>query len=343
MTEQLLELLSRSRRALPVVDKSIDTTVIRLSQLRAEGGPAVASVKVARDLRGAKELRTQRRLVAEVASQPGLDPAWRALLPRVLAFDERRDATVCVESYRPGVQLAEVLAADPHRVEELTAMALRAIVPLHRATARTIVVDNLSSVRQWVVDPVADLAQICGRLDPGLLPGLERLKTTLTRAIVGRRMTVCWTHGDYTPESVRLAGPQGPVNRIAGWDRAREDRPALIDVYLLILTASAQVEQVEIGAVVGRRLQDGGLTDSERNALSAVAGGSGAGDSGRIDEHVAILLAWLQHVAVLCRLGADQSRDGGLAASVASIIGAVDAWRGLDNSGGPTAPQAAGA
>jgi hypothetical protein len=199
--DHLLGLLSRARPRPSTADNTIVSSVIRLSQLRVERGPSVAVLKVARDLRGATELRTQRRLVAEIANQSELDDGWRELLPRVLSFDERADATVCVESVRPGIVLAEVLAGDPDRFEELTTLALDAIAPLHRATARSIVVDNLSSVRQWVVAPAADLADICGRLGPGLTPKLERLEAMLTRAIVGRRMTVCWTHGDYTPVS----------------------------------------------------------------------------------------------------------------------------------------------
>jgi hypothetical protein len=219
-----------------------------------------------------------------------------------------------------------VLADDPGRFEELATLALDAIAPLHRATARSIVVDNLSSVRQWVVAPAAGLADICGRLDPGLTPKLERLEAMLARAIVGRRMTVCWTHGDYTPDSVLLAGPRGPVNRIVGWDKARGDRPALIDTYLMILTASCQLESADFGTVVSQRLSAGGLSASERNVLDAMANrpGTGAGDPGGIDERIAILLAWLHHSAAACRMDADRSQlDGWLASDVAPILDAV--------------------
>jgi hypothetical protein len=88
--EHLLDLLSRSRTRPAAAGNTIDSKVIRLSQLRVEGGPAVAVLKVARDLRGTMELRAQRRLVAEIASHPGVDKAWLELLPRILAFDERR-------------------------------------------------------------------------------------------------------------------------------------------------------------------------------------------------------------------------------------------------------------
>jgi hypothetical protein len=331
--ERLLGLLSRSRPRAPAAGNATDTQLIRLSQLRVDRGPAVAVVKVARDIRGAMQLRAQRRLVAEIANQPGLDASWREMLPRVLAFDERPDKIVYVESYCPGVLLADELVNDPDRCEELATLALAAIAPLHRATARLIVVDNLSSVRQWIAEPVADLADVCGRMNARLVPILDRLESMLARAIVGRRMTVCWTHGDYTPDNVQLAGRQAPVNRIIGWDEARGDRPALIDDYLMILTTSCQAEGADFGIVVSQRLETGGLSDSERKALNATPSRSktGAYDSERVDERVAILLTWLHHVAALVRNNRGGSvRASWLATNVAPVLDAVAEWRGFD-------------
>ena len=341
--EHLLDILSRSRQRASAAGTTIDTQMIRLSQLRVEQGPAVAVMKVARDVRGAMQLRTQRRLVAEIGSQPGLDEAWREMLPRVLAFDERPEKTVCVESYRAGISLTEVLADDPDRSEDLATLALAAVVPLHRATARLIVVDNLSSVRQWIVEPVAGLADVCGRMDARLVPILDRLESMLARAIVGRRMTVCWTHGDYTPGNVQLAGPHAHVNRILGWDEARGDRLALIDEFLIILATSCQAEGADLGTVVSQRLEAGGLSDSERNALNSGAGraGNGAYDSDRVDERVAILLTWLHHIGVLLRKNAGGSmRASWLASNVSPVLDVVAEWRGFDVADRRAATQA---
>jgi hypothetical protein len=129
----------------------------------ASGAPPAAVLKVGRGLLGAAELRTQRRVLAELAIQPSLDDEWRELLPRIMAFDERADATVSgsVESYLPGVDLADVLARWPNRVEGLTVAALIAIAPLHRRTATPVAVDNVCYLRRWVVEPVATLMDIC--------------------------------------------------------------------------------------------------------------------------------------------------------------------------------------
>lgn len=336
-TEHLLALLSRSRPLpLSIADQTV-SRVIRLSLLRAEQGPAAAVLKVARGLPGAEELRTQRRMLAEIASHPGLDEEWRELLPRILAFDERIDAVVSVESYRPGVDLAEVLARHPNRVEELTAAALGAIAPLHQATARLIVVDNVCVLRQCVVEPVADLTHICQRLEPQLVPELDRLETMLTRALVGRRISVSWTHGDYTPGNVRVAGMQGPVNSIVGWGGAQGDRPALIDEYLMILMASCQVERAHFGAVVSERLRAGGLCDSERKALRAACERSGTDFGARehIDERLAILLAWLQHAAALWRKRSTQPNHLiWWRTNVTPVLETVAAWREFDVSSG---------
>ena len=75
---------------------------------------------------------------------------------------------------------------------------------------------------------------------------------------------------------------------------------ALIDEYLLILTASCQVQGVDLGTVVTERLHAGGLLERERRALHAAHdrtdsdAGDPALDAGGVDECVAVLLTWLQ-------------------------------------------------
>jgi Phosphotransferase enzyme family len=326
--------------SMPPAELVSDTAVVLL---RPEQGPPAAVLKVARGVLGAVELRTQRRVLAELAIHPRLDEQWRELLPRILAFDERPDATVSLESYRPGIDLADLLARHPNRVEELTAAALSAIAPLRRRTAKLIVVDNICLLRRWVVEPLARLTDMCQRLDPRLVPEVDRLGTMLRQALVGRRMPVCWTHGGYTPGNVRVGGVQGPVTGIVDWGGARPGQLALIDEYLMILTASCQVERADLGTVVTERLRAGGLSDRERNALRAARDRTDAdiGDRGRIDERiderVAILLTWLHRTADLWRKRATHPNHHiWWATNVAPVLDAVAAWHGFDVSSART-------
>jgi Phosphotransferase enzyme family len=305
--------------------------------LRSEQGPPAAVLKVARGRLGAADLRTQRRVLAELAIHLGLDDEWRGLLPRILAFDERTDATVSVESYRPGTDLAEMLARHPHRVEELTVAALSAIAPLHRRTATFVVVDNVCLLRRWVIEPLAGLTDMCRRLDPRLVSEVDRLGTMLRQALVGWRMPVSWTHGDYTPGNVRVESERGAVTGIVDWGGARPGQPALIDEYLMILTASCYVERADLGTVVAERLRAGGLADHEHDAMRAAHDrpdadiGAGRRINERIDERVAILLTWLHHTANLWRKSAtNPNHHAWWAANVAPVLDAVAAWHGPD-------------
>lgn len=304
--------------------------------LRPEQGAPVAVLKVARGLMGAAEMRTQRRVLAELAIHQGLDDAWRELLPRIQAFDERGESTVSVESYLPGMDLAEALTRRPDRLEELTTAALSAIAPLHRRTATYVIVDNVCLLRRWVIEPLADLADVCQRLDPRLVPEVERLGTMLRQALIGWRVPVSWTHGDYTPGNVRVADLEGPVTGIIGWRGARPGQPALIDEYLMILAASCQVEQAELGTLVSSRLQAGGLSDHERSALRA-ARERADGDAGlrdRVDERIAILLTWVHHVADMWRKRATlPNQHTWWATNVVPVLDAVAAGHGFDISG----------
>ncbi len=330
--------------SMPQVELIADTAVVLL---RADPGPPAAVLKVARGPLGAAQLRTQRRVLAELAIQRGLDEGWRELLPRILAFGERADATVSVESYRPGLDLAEVLARYPNRAEELTAAALRAIAPLHRGTATFVGINNICMLRRWVVDPLAGLTEMCWRLDPRRVPDVDRLGTILRRVLVDWRVPVSWTHGDYTPGNVLMAGMRGPVTGIVDWDGARPGRPALIDEYLMILTVSCQVERADLGTVVAERLRAGGLSTRERNALCAAHDQAEIGDRERfdecIDERVAVLLTWLQHIADLWRKSATRPNQHlWWATNVAPVLDAVAMWRGSDVSCARKGHSAAG-
>jgi hypothetical protein len=132
---------------------------------------------------------------------------------------------------------------------------------------------------------------------------------------------------------------QGPVTGIVDWGGARPGQLALIDEYLMILTASCQVEQAELGTVVTERLRAGGLSDRERNALRAARDRADAdiGDreriDERIDERVAILLTWLHHVAGGWRKRVTHPNQHiWCAANVTPVLDAVAGWDGFDVS-----------
>jgi hypothetical protein len=132
-----------------------------------------------------------------------------------------------------------------------------------------------------------------------------------------------------------MAGMQGPVTGIVDWARARPGRPALIDEYLMVLTASCQVDQADIGTVVTERLRAGGLSDRERNALRAARDlpEVDIGGRERIDERVGILLTWLHHVVDLWRKCAiHPNHHIWWATDVAPVLDAVAAWQGPDIS-----------
>jgi aminoglycoside phosphotransferase (APT) family kinase protein len=192
--------------------------------------------------------------------------------------------------------LADLLARQPDRVAELTAAALAAIAPLHRQSATLIVVDDVCLLRRWVREPLAAVTEVCERIDPGLVAAADRVRKLLWEALIGRRMPTCWTHGQYTPDNVRL-DVRGSVVGIDNWGRARPGQLALIDEYLMTLTASRQIEQAEFGALVAARLR-GGLSERERDVLRNKHNRPTAypEETEPLDEQAAILLTWL-HVA----------------------------------------------
>lgn len=280
-------------------------------------------------LRGDLTAYSQPQVLAALAGHSRLTDEWRALIPCLVPSNDR-SGTRPVESDRQGITLAEALARRPHHLEELTAAALAAIAPLHRQTATHIVVDDVCLLRRWVGQPLAGLTDMCQRMDPDLVPALDRLRKVLREALIGRRMPTCWTHGHYTPGNVRL-DVHGSVIGIEDWRWARPAQLALIDEYLMIMTASRQVEQAELGAIVAARLQSGELSDRERNALGATHNRLDAYSENcePIDERTAILLTWLHYAADQVRKGVTPSEVSCWAADVAPVLQTVAVLPGL--------------
>ncbi|MDD4866451.1 MAG: phosphotransferase [Mycobacterium sp.] len=192
--------------------------------LVSEQEPPAAVLKVARGFLGRMELRAQRRVLSELAIHPRLDAEWRELLPRILAFGGRGNATVSVESFRPGVDLADLLACHPDRLEQLTAAALTAIAPLHRRTTTFVGVRNGCMLRRWLAERLTALTNICHRLDPGRAPTAELLAAVLLRDVRGWQLPLGWTHGSYLPGNVRVEGREARVTGIVDWGGAGRGR-----------------------------------------------------------------------------------------------------------------------
>jgi hypothetical protein len=293
-------------------------------------GHGVGAMSVDTHLRGDLTAYSQPQVLAALAAHSRLTDEWRALLPCLVPSNDR-SGTRPVESDRQGIALAKALARQPHRLEELTAAALAAIAPLHRQTATLIVVDDVCLLRRWVGQPLAALTESCQPMDPDLVAAIDRLRKVLREALVGRRLPTCWTHGHYTPGNVRL-DVHGSVIGIEDWRWARPAQLALIDEYLMILTASRQVEQAELGAIVAARLQSGGLSDRERNALGVTHNRPNAYSENcePIDERTAILLTWLHFAAEqLRKLPTHSKVSSWWVADVAPVLQTVAVLPGL--------------
>ena len=274
---------------------------VAVAVLRSAEGESRAVVKLARSALGANEMRTQRLVLDPLAADPRLDNL-RPVPPRVLTFRDTAEGTMSVETFRPGVDLADLLVRLPRQAEELTTAALASIAQLHRQTEMVTVVAE-AHLDSWVGKPLATLGEVCQRMDPHLSPAVDHVGEMLRGALDNRRVRVSWTHGDFTPDNIRLDGADGPVTGIVDWGGARPGQLSLPDGYLLTLGVSRLVEARELGAIVRRRLRAGGLVPRERRPLRTVfhAADAAAAGGDYVDERAAILLTWLHHASDMWR------------------------------------------
>lgn len=274
---------------------------VAVAILRSEDGEPCAVAKLADGTLGARELSTQREVLEHFSTDHRLTDL-RPLLPRIIAYRETTGGTTSLETYRPGVTLAEAALRHRDRAGFFTAEALAAIAQLHEQTGTVALVDD-THLRNWVGEPLAALADICLRIEPRLASNVDQIGELLCGALMQRKTLVSWTHGDFTPDNIQLDPVTGAVTGILDWGGARPGQLSLLDGYLLVLGVSRMIEGRELGAIVRKRLRAGGLNHREREPLSVSYHSSEAATLGcdRVDEEALILLTWLHHAAEMWR------------------------------------------
>lgn len=258
-------------------------------------GPPCVAVKLADSPTAARGLARETEVLRELSSDPRLDE-WRALLPKVLAAGDLDGDAFRVEHVLPGIEASRLLTnggvTRTVRLEQLAA----AIGTLHRLTGKELEVGS-SLVSSWVDEPLAALelnARRKSRLERWQLRALERIRRDLHEALLGRRLTAGWTHGDYAPSNLFVDPASGAVKGIVDWELAAARGLPALDGVQLVLSARAVRRRREYGEIVVDALA-GSWTEEERAVLDQCRDPSGSDPP----LPALVLLTWLTQTASL--------------------------------------------
>jgi aminoglycoside phosphotransferase (APT) family kinase protein len=151
-------------------------------------------------------------------------------------------------------------------------------------------------VTAWVDEPLVVLESHLrrkGRPERWEQVALERVRLELHEALLGRRLTAGWTHGDYVPENVFVDPATGTVNGIVDWELAATPSLPELDFAHLVLSTRAVRRRREYGEIVVEVLARG-WTGEERAILEQ------RGDrTGELPTSALVLLAWLKQTGSL--------------------------------------------
>jgi O-antigen/teichoic acid export membrane protein len=215
------------------------------------------------------------------------------LLPRVLGAGEIGRSYCVIESLVPGESGLTVLR-DPLRGPAFVDHAAEVIGDLHRHTGevRRVGPEDLDA---WVHEPLSRVRSLV----PRALHGDTRtLASRLDAALRGRRASVGWVHGDFSPVNL-LADDRGRVSGIVDWCEARPSGLQVLDVVALHQFAVMHGAGRELGALVLDWLT--GPPDAVGERMGSAQHRLG-GDP--VDGRVLIVLGWLQHVSEVARKSA---------------------------------------
>jgi O-antigen/teichoic acid export membrane protein len=266
-----------------------DVTVITLGP---HGHPPVALLKLPRSDFATASLKKQNDVLTRLHADERLGP-WRALLPTLLAEGDTAENYYLVEQMQSGID-ARTLVSDPDTRMQMRAAAAKAIGFLHRRTVTSVVVDA-GMLERWVNVPISRIKAALERSRPtqGYHRTLDELTNELQSSLIGKKLPVCWVHGDFTPGNILLTAEPGGVAGILDWDQATpEDLPQL-DLALLFLSTRMLSQRRELGDIVVKMLDGDEWTSDELDLLNT-ARESLPGDAVGMRELV--LLTWLRHV-----------------------------------------------
>lgn len=215
--------------------------------------------------------------------------SWAALVPRVLADGEVGGSYFATESRMEGeVGLASL--RTPQRRRRFLASATTTIGEFHRRTG-TLVTASDEEVRRFVHAP---LDVVRGVVPRAFHADVEQLAAALGAGLVGRRISVGWTHGDYNPVNV-LTFPDGRVRAVIDWCDAERDGLQILDVIVFRQLSSVMGGEVELGPQLLRWLAaEPPEMHVELRRIQRMLGAD------PVDTRVLLLLGWLQHVSKTC-------------------------------------------
>lgn len=245
------------------------------------------------------------------------------LVPRTVPTDEQR-APHLETALGGGAFTADDASDGSHLLPVVRAMA-----PLHRAG------QHAGSVapglfEEWIREPLRRIAT-----GTGLSASEElALEGTFAGALMGRELTLSWIHGDLSTGNVLM--DQNTICGLVDWENAHTERPPMIDLVHLYLTATAEATRSSIGARTIELLESPeGLAEWLRAVSPATPGAD------ELDSTTAILLGWLTHVdnnlSKSERYGASRYW---MSSNVVPVVDWVVARAAtVDTSSGPPAPD----
>lgn len=248
-----------------------------------------ALLKASDTRRSRESLRNQTAVLSALRTDRRVG-SWAGLVPSVLAEGEVGGSYYATESRLRGEVGLESLRSSDRRRRFLSS-ATTTIGEFHRRTGTVVTVSD-DEVRRFVHAPLEVVRKVVPR---GFHDDIRRLGTALEAAIIGRRVSVGWTHGDYNPVNV-LTFPDGRVSAVIDWCDAVPDGLQILDVIVFRQLAAVMDGELELGPqLLAWLAADPPHLHDELRRIERMLGGD------QLDTRVLLLLGWLQHVSTTCR------------------------------------------
>jgi Ser/Thr protein kinase RdoA (MazF antagonist) len=273
--EQLLAQLARDGQLGPDAESlQITSTVLTRSDVvvaligaRGQAAPRLV-LKLPLTPDAQRSTADHRQVVSILHDLPALH-AFRAFVPRAVAWGDLQDRPYYVETALPGVGAADLVR---RQVEPASMMqdAAHLIGQLHLGTLRHRMVDEALFTR-LAGDDLALLRQlVVGWPESVLLrQKLNQLEQLVQSQVAGRELPFAWTHGDFWPGNLLIQPADGVIGGVVDWDRASAEGMPLHDLLHLLAYSRKLQRRSELGEEIVSYLLPAAFGKYERALIKA--------------------------------------------------------------------------
>ncbi|MFK7805331.1 MAG: phosphotransferase [Anaerolineae bacterium] len=220
--------------------------------------------------------------------------ALQFAIPQILATYKHKEISAVLETKLPGITLDSYLEQEKNRsLKPIIENTFTALASYYQYKETLPINIPAKVLEKLVAQPIALIEKELGWLNKTFIGRkLQAITHELITTLQANRIRLGPIHGDLWPGNIMLDPETGQMTGLIDWETAQEESYPAVDLFHLLLTTTAQIENKELGSTVISTLK---RPRSYSSATYATYDSNPLKSACESDRAI-ILLAWLHHL-----------------------------------------------